>query len=149
MLFEQLSFHSALWLWSLPAHFSLFPGTGTARWSMAVWRPGICADFHRYHTGRTGEENSVSEEKESFLAQPCASGTWKTRVSKKPSVACEIQVQSTLFNWKMWQPNHPEGYYYCLLNMLYSPSEQERLVDKRRMMYLMAPYYHDGSIKGI
>lgn len=149
MLFEQLSFDSALWLCSLPEHFSLFPGTGTARWSMAVWRPGICPDLHRYHTGRIGEENSMAEEKEASLAPPYASGTRRTWVSKKPSAACGIQEQSTLFSWKMWQPYHPEGYYYCVLNMPYSPDEQERLADKCRMMYLMAPYHCDGSIKGI
>lgn len=33
--------------------------------------------------------------------------------------------------------------------MLYSPDEQGRLADKCSMMYLMAQYYHDGSIKGI
>lgn len=32
--------------------------------------------------------------------------------------------------------------------MLYSPDEQGRLADKCGMMYLMAQYYRDGSIKG-
>lgn len=96
--------------------------------------------------GRTGEGNLMTE-KEISPAPPSASGTWEIWISKKLSVASGIHDESTLFNWKMWQTNHPEGYYYCLLNMLYSPDEPRKLADMCSMMYLMAQYYHDRSIK--